>query len=126
MAALDALSREPFVAHMVAELRAEEPEIVAEATDDEVARFVRHGVARAASHGVTDAPLVVTFIRCMAWVGADFDTSPATAWAASILDDPALGPEDKMIRLEDHVMSTWEGSQGESPRPGDDAEAACR
>jgi hypothetical protein len=111
MAAFAVGAREQFVAHAVARLRVDEPEIFAAAPDVEVTAFVRHGLARAEAHGITESALVLDFLTCMAWLGPDFESRPDAAGAARILADPAQTPEHKVARLEDYVMSEWEGAE---------------
>jgi hypothetical protein len=111
MAAFAAISEARFVAYVVGHLREDAPEVVGEATDEEVAELARHGVARAATYGITTSPLVLQYITLMTWLGADFDVAPEHAWAAEILESPTLGPKEKLFRLEDYVMTEWEGAR---------------
>jgi hypothetical protein len=102
---------ERFVAAMIPRLRDEAPEVTGQASDEEIAALVRHGVARAAAYGLESAPQIAGYITCMTWLGPDFDTSPEHPWAAAILGDASLGPEDKLSRIEDYVMTHWEGAR---------------
>jgi hypothetical protein len=111
MESLRAKHIQKFVDYMVSFLKSEVPEVVSGANEQELREFVLHGVDQAANYGIEDPYLIQQYILFMAWVGPDFDTDARNRWAWEILNDHGLTPQDKVIRLEDYIMSEWEGSK---------------
>ncbi len=66
-------------------------------SDEEVARFVRLGISRAAAHGIEDAIDVADYVGVMAVLGEDFET--AFPWARAVLERPHLYARTKMSYL---------------------------
>ncbi len=109
MAVLAVRAQDAFVTWMTERLRAEAPEVTENATDGEIADFVRLGIERAALYGFTTGQLVAGYVTLMSWLGPEFDTEQR--WAAAILTDSTLAPGDKLWMLEDFVMSRWKGAR---------------
>jgi hypothetical protein len=57
---------------------------------------VRAGIAAGRSYGLTDDYDVSRYVDLMFLWSDDFDTSPRTAWAQSILSDEGLPPGEKL------------------------------
>lgn len=107
---MDAFERahdERFTDYMEDYLRNEAPEVVGDATRGEVRAFIHDGIRRGRAHGFEEEAHLEQYILFMAWVGPAFDQEQA--WARRILDDATLEPEDKIFRLEDAIMTDWEG-----------------
>lgn len=89
-------------------LRAEAPEVFADADEREVAAFVAHGLRRAGEHGITDSHYARQYLLFMAWVGPNFDVEHP--WARAILGDDELSQAHKVNQLEGYIFTQWEGS----------------
>ena len=88
-------------------LRAEAPEVVEQASEEEIRAFVRQGVGQAAENGISDPYLVKQYVLFMAWAGADLAAQP---WAVAILSDTQLSPEAKIFKIEDYILSQQGGA----------------
>ena len=108
MVALNRHALRQYCGQAAAFLRTEAPEVFADASDPEIDAFVRRGLERARSHGITDGHYAEQYLLYMAWVGPDFDT--AEPWAAAILGDAGASEPEKIGRLEEYILHEWEGS----------------
>ena len=106
MGILESGKASAFLSGAVAFLRAEAPEVVEEASEEEISVLVRAGIAKAESHGIDDEYCIRQFLLYMAWCGPDFDQE---SWAREILDDRECAQSSRISRLEDHILSTQEG-----------------
>lgn len=75
------------------------PERCAAIGESAVRASVRQGVESAQRHGIVVEFDVARYLDLMYALSFDFDTSPATPWAAAILADPARTPGAKVDRL---------------------------
>jgi hypothetical protein len=61
----------------------------ADSGESQLLDLVRHGIRRAAAHGITTRPDVCKYVDLMMVLGRDFDTDAGLAWAAAILEQPS-------------------------------------
>jgi len=102
---------EKFADSMVSFLKKEAPEAVEKASDGEIHEFAARCVRRAAPYGIDEVYLLEQFVLFSAWLGEDFDTSERTPWSAAILRDKSLSADDRMSKIEDYIMTQWEGAK---------------
>lgn len=100
---LRARARAHLQAHFAGQCAALGPERLGDAVD--------HGLARASAHGFTTEPDLLKYLNLCFTFGRDFDADPACAWAAEILGDGRLDPDERMERL--HAAALREESEGE-------------
>ena len=110
MDALKQVHEKRFADYMMDYLNREVPEVVQDATPEELQEFICDGIQRGRTHGFEEGTHIEQYILYMAWVGSDFDVKEP--WAIRILADDSLEPEDKIFQLEDAIMTEWEGSRG--------------
>ncbi len=72
---------EELVDHIVTHLSEEQPALIADLGDEEVARRAAAGIARAHAHGFVQPESVTAYVTLMFLVAPDFDTHPAIARA---------------------------------------------
>lgn len=84
-AALSQYDVRRFENWMFAHLHRFFPAECAAAGDDRVMETIRHGIQRAAVHGITEKRDVCRYIDLMAVFGVDFDRDPKLRWASDIL-----------------------------------------
>ncbi len=101
---------EAFIDQSMAYLRDEVAEAVEHLSDDKLRAFVRKGMESAAKYGIKSPFLLRQYLVFMAWVRPDFDTHRSTPWAAEILNDSSLSPQRKIGKLDDYIMTEWEGA----------------
>lgn len=92
-----------FEAKMVKHFHEVFPEWSKATGDEQLAEFVRHGVARAGNYGLIIELDVVRYLHVMQALGRDFDSSERTAWARPLLERKDITPADKMDLLRDAV-----------------------
>lgn len=97
--AKDAKAR--FETRMVNRLRSNYPAQTRGTADAELRATIRAGVARAATHSVTDESDVERYLDCVIEHGPEFDR---TQWAAPILSNSRLSGSEKMNRIDDHRL----------------------
>lgn len=85
---------EELVDHIVTHLAEEQPALIAELGDQEVARRAAAGIARAHAHGFVQPESVTAFVTLMFLVAPDFDAHPAIARALRL-----RGAEAERLRL---------------------------
>jgi hypothetical protein len=78
--------------------------------------LVRGAIGRAAGAGMRTEHQVVRYVVLALLVGADFETSEATAWARPALADGALSAERKLGRL--YALARREGYDVGAAREG--------
>ncbi|GHG72736.1 hypothetical protein [Comamonas sp. JC664] len=103
MTAFTARFEQTFLESSVDFLKAEAPEVVENASPEELDSFVTECLRRARGHGIEDAYCVRQFMLFAAWRGPTFDEEP---WARAILEDTRRAPLTRITRLEDHLAST--------------------
>jgi cytosine/adenosine deaminase-related metal-dependent hydrolase len=82
-----------------------------------LAELIRHGISRAASHGIVSEHDVALYLNLTVALGRDFDRDPLLPWASAALSETAaLEPSRRMGRL---YRAT--ASRTQVPVPGDDA-----
>jgi len=106
MAVLESTKEPAYIKETAVFLREEAPEVVADATDEEIHKLVGAGIAQTRRHGIDDVNCIRQFILFMAWCGPDFDQE---TWASEILADRDSSQQSKISRLEDHILSAQEG-----------------
>lgn len=85
-----------------AHLRRVWPEETAAMSEDELARWVRYGVAKGGRYGITAEYDVARLVDLMFALGAQFEEDPSLPWAAEALRDVGLdgrGRVDALMRL---------------------------
>ncbi len=85
---------EELVEHIATHLAEQQPALIAELGDEEVARRAAAGIARAHAHGFLQPESVTAFVTLMFLVAPDFDTHPAIARALRL-----RGTEAERLRL---------------------------
>jgi len=85
---------EELVDHIVTHLAEEQPALIAELGDEEVARRAAAGIARAHAHGFVQPESVTAFVTLMFLVAPDFDAHPPIARALRL-----RGAEAERLRL---------------------------
>jgi hypothetical protein len=100
---------EDLLEHVVDYLCAEQAEAVADLADDEIRRRAALAIARAQSHGFTQAEPITAFANLMFLVAPDFDRQPAIARALA-----ANAPEPQRIALlfEKTKEADWDAAAG--------------
>ncbi len=79
--------------------------------------LIRHGIGRAAEHGIVSEHDVALYLNLTLALGRDFDRDPLLPWArAALVETALLEPSRRMGRL---YRTTLERTQ--VPVPGDDA-----
>lgn len=76
-----------FETEMAAHLKRCFPAECARLGEEGLKGFVRYGVERARSYGITASREVCMYIDVMAVFGRNFDRDPQLGWAAAILND---------------------------------------
>jgi hypothetical protein len=102
IAALSAVMKSRFESGMVARLRAKFPAITERRSDEEILKFVRLGVQRAAVYGVTIERDVERYVEYMIMYGPHFDVDPRYAGLARVLNAPELTGTSKMDSIDDY------------------------
>jgi len=100
MRALAALMKGGFEKRMVSHLRSSFPKLTAAHADEQLFRFVRFGVERAAAYGIAIERDVARYVEYMVQYGPRFDTDPRFAWAQKLLSAPGASGSAKMDRIE--------------------------
>lgn len=99
------------VLRLAEHLRATCGERVATCGDDQLRAEVEAGEAHARRYGIEAEDDVKVFLECRVELGADFDVREA--WAAAVLTDESLFPEEKASFLADrHVHARFAGGVG--------------
>jgi hypothetical protein len=66
-------------------------------------QFVRSGLKKAMSYGISYEENVQLYLECMVELGANFDTDPEILWASNILQNRNQTGEEKMDAIEEHL-----------------------
>ncbi len=103
-----------FEDRMLEHLRECFPEECEDMSEDELREMIRHGVDKAESYGIDAEDDVCGYIDVMAVFGPDFDTDPECAWAAAILNDESIDPEDRSDALCDEADARIEAMEGQA------------
>lgn len=85
---------EELVEHIVTHLAEEQPALISDLPDGEVARRVAAGIARAHAHSFVQPESVTAYVTLMFLVAPDFDAHPAIARALRL-----HGTEAERMRL---------------------------
>lgn len=89
-------------------LRAEAPEVVSEADDEEVLDFALRCARKAVSLGFEDPYCLQQLVLFCAWFGEGLWEAP---FAKKILEKKGLAEQSKVARIEDYLLDEWEGSR---------------
>jgi len=103
MQALSEYMLDRFEDRMVAHLRSRFPEQTQKMQEPDLRAFIRDGIDRARTYGVTKEFDVRRYLECMVTFGAEFDTEPQTSWAGDILRSEGLTGTGKMDWIDDHA-----------------------
>lgn len=107
-AALQGQRLEIFARGSVGFLRAEAPEVVAEADDEEVFAFALRGARKGLSLGFDDPHCLQQLVLFTAWYGEGLWDAP---WAHRIFARAHRTPESRVAQIEDYLLTRWEGSR---------------
>lgn len=110
-------STRDYEQRMVKHLRGHFPEQTRSLDEQALLETIRHGVARAKSHGVLSEHDVGLYLNLVMALGRDFDRDPRIPWAQAILTGTEL--PDASWRMARLYRTTIERTQ--VPVPGDDA-----
>jgi len=100
----DAL-KQTYVPRLLTFMHEENPEAVAEATEEECHELIQDCIDKAGEYGLHDLYEVQQFLQCMLWLGTDFDSRHE--WAQTILQDSDLSSDEKADALEDGALDYW-------------------
>lgn len=92
----------------VAFLREEAPEVVGEADDAEVLDFALRCARKAIALGFEDPYCLQQLTLFAAWYGEGLWEAP---WAKRILANSGLAEQSKVARMEDYLLTKWEGAR---------------
>jgi hypothetical protein len=84
---------------MVSYLSKRFPDTCGAQNEAAVRESIQNGIEKARGYGITTEYDVARYIELMYLFSDDFDTSPNTQWAESILTNSDLGPRVKMDLL---------------------------
>lgn len=101
-----------FLESSIRFLEAEAPEVVENASPEELHAFAAECLRRARRHGIDDGYCVRQFMLFAAWRGPEFDEEP---WAQEILKNRRRSQLTTITLLEDHLLSAM--AEEESPEP---------
>ncbi|MEZ4298309.1 MAG: hypothetical protein R3B70_25375 [Polyangiaceae bacterium] len=99
---------EAFADRAVPFLRGEAPEVVEDASDDEVRELALRAAKRGVSLGFEDAYCLQQLVLFVAWYGEELFDAP---WARRVLEQPSTPELTKVARLEDYLLTRWEGAR---------------
>ena len=85
-----------FVRYVMKHIREESPERVLGYADDYFEEMVRNGLARARSHGFSEAEDLMAFVAVMFEIAPNFDEQPNIK---KVLDDQAIPSEKRFEQL---------------------------
>jgi hypothetical protein len=100
MHALGGSMRTRFERRMVTHLRASFPKLTQGRGDEDILRFVRFGVYRAAAYDIVVERDVEHYLEYMVLYGPRFDEDPRYAWAATVLNTPGMPGDAKIERID--------------------------
>jgi hypothetical protein len=106
-AAIEALSRsryEDFERRMIVRLQETYGANDRDASQENLRRFVRHGVSRAGKYGIASELHIARYLDLMVVWGHDFDSDPNIAWASTLLQDPNASAEEKLDRITERTQ----------------------
>ncbi len=110
-------AKREFEDRMAVHLRRFFPEDCVRLGPEALEELIRHGISRAAEHGIVSEHDVALYLNLTIALGRDFDRDPLLPWARAALAETAqLEPSRRMGRL---YRTTLERTQ--VPVPGDDA-----
>jgi hypothetical protein len=89
-------AKQRFADRMVAFLNEEWQRQCAERGEEEVRCSIKTGIARAEKYSLTTENQIAKYINLMYALAFDFDKSPDTPWAGTILNDESLDPNYKI------------------------------
>lgn len=70
------LDESQFVAHIAAQLRADDPDLVKYLPEDSLHAMIRSGLVRARGHGLSSLPKLAGFVGVMFEIAPNFDEHP--------------------------------------------------
>lgn len=106
MAALQQAAQQNFQQRLGEHLRQFFPEQYQGLDQAALQQAVQHAVDRARSYDILSERDICKYADVMSAFGRDFDTSPATAWASSILNDRSLGDAGARVnRLAEQALA---------------------
>jgi len=97
-------ARKQFEVSMLHDLRKRFPVETTAVSDEQLAKRIRNGTEKAKCYGLNLTHQVRAYLELDLVYGADFDVSPATAWAGKILRNYRITADAKLQALEDHQL----------------------
>ena len=102
---MQALQEEMFVSWIVSEVRRDYPHSVNAVRADRVHDMVRQGLRRAKAYGLSDEPVLATFVTTMFFVSPNFDEHPPVR---EVLLDTAIPEKQKFSHLHETLtVADW-------------------
>lgn len=95
-----------FEDRMVTRLRSKFPDQTEVLMERELRNLIHSGIEKAEKYNVTIEYDVQRFLEYMFTFGAEFDSSPETAWAEGIFRADNINGPTKMDQLEEYVRNT--------------------
>ncbi len=80
---------------LAARLRAEAPEQTAGYSDEALLERIETAVARCLDYDLATEDQILHFVRATLLLGEDFDAAPDGQWAAEILEDQEMSPDER-------------------------------
>lgn len=99
MQVLEDVARTRFIEHLAVALPNEQPQRAAELGADGIRAWIRHGIERAASYGITGDAAVARYVRLIFIFGREFDEDPRLPWVRTHLTDPNADQDARMTAL---------------------------
>ena len=106
-AAIEALSQsryQDFERRMIVRLQQTYRAYDRDASHENLRRFVRHGVSRAAKYGIESEIHIARYLDLMVVWGHDFDSDANIAWAGALLQDVSTSAEEKLDRITERTQ----------------------
>jgi hypothetical protein len=112
MTAFEKDAERKFLESAIRFLQEEAPEVVEEASPEELLEFTAECLRRARSHGIDDGHCVRQFMLFATWRGLGFDEEP---WARAILKEERRSQLARIAYLEDHLLSAMAEEEPDEP-----------
>ena len=100
MNAFGEMMRTRFEGEMVEYLRENFPAQTRDLTDTQCRALVRHAVTKSSLYGIELEDDIARYLDYVVLYGRDFDTDPAFAWTARILQAEGINGTQKMDRID--------------------------
>jgi hypothetical protein len=102
---------------MVVHLKREYPAEANKMGEQWLRELIREGITTAEGYHITLEDDVARYLEFMLALSPDFDESPKTPWVQEILSNDQLTGEEKLDRIDEHIM--FEPEEDEAPEAVD-------